>query len=50
MIVGGKHHKYAYNEREYVMAALTLYQDVINLFLRVLQILSKLDKENKRNQ
>ena len=48
-IVGGKHHKYSYSPKEYILAALNLYQDVINLFIQIMNILMKLDK-NKQNQ
>ena len=43
-IVGGKHHKYSYSPKEYILAALNLYQDVINLFIQIMNILMKLDK------
>ena len=45
-IVGGKHHKYSYSQKEYIMAALNLYQDVINFFIQIMNILMKLEKKN----
>lgn len=47
-IVGGKHHKHSYSPKEYILAALNLYQDVINLFIQLVNILMKLDK-NRNN-
>lgn len=47
MIVGGRHHKYAYDEKEYILAAMNLYQDVLQLFVQILKILHKLsDKDD----
>ena len=40
MIVGGKHHKYQFEEDEHVFATITLYLDIVNLFLALLQLLS----------
>lgn len=45
-IVGGKHHKYSYSQKEYILAALNLYQDVINFFMQIMSILTKLEKRN----
>lgn len=39
IIVGGKHAKYRLSVDEYVFGALSLYMDIINLFLYILQIL-----------
>jgi len=47
MIVGGKHRKHKFAENEYIMAALSLYQDVVGLFLQLLKLLSKADKEKQ---
>lgn len=38
-IIGGAHHKHQYSVDDYVLAALTVYLDVINIFLYVLEIL-----------
>uniref|UniRef100_A0A224XX15 Putative n-methyl-d-aspartate receptor glutamate-binding subunit n=1 Tax=Panstrongylus lignarius TaxID=156445 RepID=A0A224XX15_9HEMI len=40
LMIGGTH-KYAISPEEYIFAALNLYLDVINLFLFLLQIISK---------
>jgi len=42
LIVGGNH-KHSYDEQDYVLAALALYLDIINLFLYILQLLGKND-------
>lgn len=47
MIVGGKHRKHKFAENEYIMAALTLYQDIVSLFLQILRILSKAEKRKE---
>lgn len=39
-IVGGKHRKFQYSIDDYVFASLTLYMDIINLFLFILGIIS----------
>lgn len=41
LILGKDHHKYKFNEDEYVFAALNLYLDIINLFLKILSLLGK---------
>ena len=38
-IVGGKHHKYQYGQKEYILAALNLYQDVVSMFIEIVKIL-----------
>jgi hypothetical protein len=38
MIVGGKHKRYSYGLDDYVFAALSLYLDIINLFMYILAI------------
>ena len=48
-IVGGKHVKNPYSEKEYILAALNLYQDVLNLFMRIVQILDKMDNKRKKH-
>lgn len=40
MIVGGKHRAYQYSIDDYCFAALTLYLDIINLFMYILQIVA----------
>jgi FtsH-binding integral membrane protein len=49
-IVGGKHHKHAYSPKEYILAALNLYQDIISLFMQIVSILNKMEKSNKRKR
>lgn len=39
-IIGGKHHKYSFGAKEYILAALTIYLDAVVLFLRILKILA----------
>jgi len=39
LIMGGKH-KYSMSPEDYVMAALSLYMDIINLFLMILRLVS----------
>ena len=41
IIVGGKHRKYQLEEDQYILGALILYLDIINLFLYILEILGK---------
>lgn len=43
-IVGGRHHKYKYGQKEYILAAINLYQDVYNLCLKILQLLENRKK------
>jgi len=38
LIIGGKHHKYRFGIDEHVFATLNIYLDVINLFIRILQM------------
>jgi len=46
MIIGGKH-KHKFSVDDYAMAAITLYLDIIQLFLKLLQILGQPKKKNK---
>lgn len=41
LIVGGKHAKYRMNEKDYVLGAMALYNDIVNIFLNILQILGQ---------
>ena len=50
MIVGGKHKKYSYSPKEYILATLNLYVDVMNLFIQILSILSKLERGKNRRK
>ena len=40
LIVGGKHAQHAFNEDDYVFAALNIYLDIVNLFIYILSILN----------
>jgi len=46
LIIGGKHHKKSYNSNDYIIAALSLYQDIMGLFIQILKIMGKM-KKNK---
>jgi FtsH-binding integral membrane protein len=46
-IIGGKHHKFQYSSKEFILAALNLYQDVINFFIEIMLLL---EKNNKRKE
>jgi len=41
LIIGGKHHTYRFGIDEHIFAALNIYLDVINLFIRILQIFGR---------
>ena len=41
LIIGGKNRRYQLSEDDYIMGAIMLYMDIINLFLYILAILSK---------
>ena len=45
LIVGGKHRKHQFDVDDYVFATITLYLDIINLFLYLLELL-----DGKRNE
>lgn len=45
LIVGGKHTKYQMSEKDYVFGAMTLYNDIINMFIYVLRLLGE-DRDN----
>lgn len=46
MIISGKHTKYQLNEKDYVYGAMTLYNDIINIFIYLLRLLGE-DKDNR---
>jgi len=49
LIMGGQHKKHQFSIDEYVWAALNIYLDIINLFIKVLQLMGeKKDKKNKK--
>lgn len=43
LLMGG--HKYSLSPDEYVFAALNLYLDIINIFLYILDLLSRLNRD-----
>jgi FtsH-binding integral membrane protein len=46
-IVGGKHRKYQYGQKEYILAALNLYQDAIGLYMQVMKLLGERDRRKR---
>jgi protein lifeguard len=42
LMIGGRH-KYSFDEDDYIFAALSLYLDIINLFLYILELIGKKD-------
>ena len=42
MIVGGSHIRYTFDETDYVLAALCLYLDIINIFLKLIQLMQEM--------
>ena len=38
-ILGGKHRKYTFSEDDYILAALVIYLDIINIFIFILEML-----------
>ena len=45
-IVGGKNVKYPFSPKEYILAAVSLYQDVLNIFIQIMKILNANKKRN----
>jgi len=43
-IVGGKHRKHTIDKEDYILGAMILYLDIINIFVYLLQIFSSLSK------
>jgi FtsH-binding integral membrane protein len=41
LILGGKHSRFKFGVDDYVFAALAVYLDIVNLFIRILHLLSK---------
>jgi FtsH-binding integral membrane protein len=48
-IVGGTHAKYQYGQREYILAALNMYQDALNLFFQIVHLLEAGNRRNTRD-
>jgi FtsH-binding integral membrane protein len=40
MIIGGEH-RYIFEDKDYVLAAIALYLDIINLFVKLLSLFGK---------
>ena len=40
LIIGGKHRQYQFTEDMYILASLTLYLDIINIFIYLLEIMN----------
>lgn len=47
MIIGGKHISRQYGQNEYILAALNLYQDAVNLFIQIMKIIGKEKKSHR---
>lgn len=46
LLAGGKHaHSVALSPDDYIVGAITVYLDVVNLFVHLLQIISELTRE-----
>lgn len=43
LIVSGKSTKYQMNEKDYILGAMSLYSDIVNIFLYILRILGDID-------
>mmetsp|Transcript_23606 Transcript_23606/g.33116 ORF Transcript_23606/g.33116 Transcript_23606/m.33116 type:complete len:334 (+) Transcript_23606:262-1263(+) len=41
LIVAGKHSKYQMNEKDYVFGAMSLYNDIINMFIYILRVIGE---------
>lgn len=41
LIVAGKHAKYQLSEKDHVFGAMTLYNDIINLFIYILRLIGE---------
>lgn len=46
-IVGGRHHKYQYGQKEYILAALNLYEDALMLYMKIVELLDKAEKRKR---
>ena len=50
MIVGGKHATKKYGQKEFILAAMNIYQDAVNLFIHIMKILAKLEQREEREK
>lgn len=48
LIVSGKSAKFQLNEKDYILGAMSVYSDVINIFLYILRLLGEIDDRDKR--
>ena len=48
LIVSGKSAKFQLNEKDYILGAMSVYSDIINIFLYILRILGEIDDRDKR--
>lgn len=46
LIVAGKSAKYQMNEKDYILGAMSVYSDIINIFLYILRLLGELEDED----
>ena len=46
LIVSGKSAKFQMNEKDYIFGAMSLYSDIVNIFLYILRILGEMDDRN----
>jgi len=46
LIVSGKSSKYQMNEKDYILGAMSVYSDIINIFLYILRLLGDMDDRN----
>mmetsp|Transcript_21192 Transcript_21192/g.40892 ORF Transcript_21192/g.40892 Transcript_21192/m.40892 type:complete len:363 (-) Transcript_21192:66-1154(-) len=46
LIVSGKSAKYQMNEKDYILGAMSLYSDIINIFLYILRILGEIENSD----
>ena len=46
LIVGGKHNKFSYNIDDYILASISVYLDIVNMFLFILDLLNGNDINN----
>lgn len=50
LIVSGKNNQYRMNEKDYILGAMTLYLDIINIFLKLLEIFGRTSNDKKHNK
>lgn len=50
LIMGGKHREKQFGRKDYILAALSLYMDVINLFLELVKILQSMEDKKRQKE